>query len=633
MVVKINIKIRGLLTGSGLWTYMATLVRVASWKVALALMLMVAVGLMEGIGLLLLVPLLQIVGLDVKGGSLDQIAQFISSVFGFAGITPTLVTVLATYVLIVIVRGSLHRWQVSVSSGLGHLFVAYMRDRLYRAIKDANWVFFSRSRSSDFVHLLTVETYRIGEATHVLLSLLATAIIALVYILAALKLSAAMTVVVLASGGGLILALRGKVGTARRVGQELSETVKRLYSVVTEHLGGMKMAKSYGTEDHHADIFSSLTTQVRHVHARAVSNQAGAKFWYDVGSILALAVILYVSLELLAINGTEVLLIILLFARLMPRFSHLQQSYQAFVNRLPAFNAVSPMLSNCEAAAEPTPLTNRNVVLREAIRIQGVSFSYNHHQVLENLELTIWAGKTTAIVGPSGSGKSTVADLIIGLIEPDEGQVMIDGISLGPDRLRAWRDQIGYVTQETFLFHDTIRANLLWARPDATEEDIRLALRQASAEELAENLPEGLDTVVGDRGMKLSGGERQRLALARALLRRPSLLILDEATSALDYDNEWRIQQALEEIHGHTTILIISHRLSTVQRADVINVLDEGRIIESGTWHALLTKPNGRFRMLIDAQSVEHEQLSRDAEKNTSFLPHLDRDRTISSKR
>lgn len=632
MIAKIRVKFRGLLNASSLWTYMATLVGLAGWKVALALILMVSVGLMEGVGLLLLVPVLQIVGLDVEAGNLGQIARFLTSVFGTVGLSPTLATVLVVYVLAVILRGLLNRWQVSVSSGLRHQYVAYLRDRLYQAIKDTSWIFFSRSRSSDFVHLLTIESSRVGQATYLLLSLLATGMIALVYLLLALKLSAAMTGLVLACGGGLMLVLRGKIRTAHRVGQEVSETVKRLYAAVTDHLGGMKMAKSFGTEDHHAEIFSDLTSQVHHVHAGAVRNQAEALFWYEIGSIVALAVILYVCLEILTITGTEVLLIIFLFARLMPRFSRLQQNYQSFVSRLPAFAAMTEMQSRCEAAAEPTPPAKHSVVLREAIRIEGVSFSYGNHQVLVNLDLTIRAGKTTAIVGPSGAGKSTLADLIIGLIRPDEGQVLIDGVSLSSERVRGWRDQIGYVTQDTFLFHDTIGANLLWSRPGASQEDVRLALRRASAEEFVENLPDGLNTMVGDRGVQLSGGERQRLGLARALLRNPSFLILDEATSALDYENERRIQQALEQIHGHATILIISHRLSIVQRADVINVLDEGSIIESGTCYSLLTKANGRLRMLSEAQSIEQEESSIRPKEATASSVNFDLNPTTSTR-
>ena len=181
---------------------------------------------------------------------------------------------------------------------------------------------------------------------------------------------------------------------------------------------------------------------------------------------------------------------------------------------------------------------------------------------------------------------------------------MVDGNMLEPRLLRPWREQIGYVAQDTFLFNDTVRSNLLWACPEAGEEEIWQALKLAAAAGFISELPEGLETVLGDRGVRLSGGERQRLALARALLREPSLLILDEATSALDSKNERRIQDAIDRLHGSVTILVITHRLSTVREADVIYVLESGRVVESGTWEALISNEDGRFSALAGAQGI-----------------------------
>ena len=193
----------------------------------------------------------------------------------------------------------------------------------------------------------------------------------------------------------------------------------------------------------------------------------------------------------------------------------------------------------------------------------------------------------------------------MGLISPNEGSILIDGEKFGPERMRAWREQIGYVPQDTFLFNDTVKSNLLWASPDAKEDKINQTLRLAAAEEFVNSLPKGLDSILGDRGVLVSGGERQRIALARALLRKPSLLILDEATSSLDSENEKRIQNAIEKLHGQMTILVISHRLSTIRGADIIHVVEEGRLVESGTWDELISKENGRFHAFCKAQGIE----------------------------
>jgi ATP-binding cassette subfamily C protein len=192
----------------------------------------------------------------------------------------------------------------------------------------------------------------------------------------------------------------------------------------------------------------------------------------------------------------------------------------------------------------------------------------------------------------------------MGLIAPNQGRILIDETELVPERMKAWRKQIGYVPQDTFLFHDTLRTNLLWAKPDATEEEMNRALGLAAAEEFVSGLPGRLDTILGDRGVLVSGGERQRIALARALLLKPTLLILDEATSSLDSENEKRIQNAIETLHGQMTILVISHRLSTIRGADIIHVVEGGRLVESGTWDRLVADKNGRFLVLCQAQGI-----------------------------
>jgi ATP-binding cassette subfamily C protein len=486
--------------------------------------------------------------------------------------------------------------------------VVHLRQRLYRAIANTNWLFFVRSRASDFTHALTIEMERVGAATYYLLNLLATGIVVIVYILFALKLSALMTGIVFFCGGILMLLLKRKTKIAHETGEGLSDAMNILYAAVTEHLGGMKTAKSYGAEDQHAEIFERLTEQVRYMYTHAVKNQAEVSYWFDIGSVLILSLILYISFQVLFIPTAGVLLLLFLFARIMPKFSNIQQSFQSFINMLPSFNRVMEMQRQCDSAAEPKTDKIEKFKFQHGIWFEQVSFSYDNQgksPVISNLDLIIKAGKTTAIVGPSGAGKSTIADLLMGLIVPNQGCILVDEGELSPERMKAWRGQIGYVPQDTFLFHETLRINLLWAKPDAKEEEIKQSLKFAAAEDFVSGLPRGLETILGDRGVLVSGGERQRLALARALLRKPSLLILDEATSSLDSENEKRIQTAIEKLHGQMTILVISHRLSTIRGADVIHVIEEGCLVESGTWNELTARENGRFQALCKAQGIE----------------------------
>jgi ABC-type multidrug transport system fused ATPase/permease subunit len=240
----------------------------------------------------------------------------------------------------------------------------------------------------------------------------------------------------------------------------------------------------------------------------------------------------------------------------------------------------------------------------DGFEYKGVSFSYpDHNPVLNDINVTIKKGKLTAIVGESGSGKSTLIDLLIGFYEPDKGVVLADNKPLQEFDIYSFRRHIGYVPQDTILFNDTVKNNLLWSNEEATENEIIEVCKLANAHEFIMNLPELYNTVVGERGVRLSGGERRRIALARALLRRPELLILDEATSALDSRSELLIKDAIENIAHKTTLVVIAHRLSTIVNADFIYVLQKGRIIEQGSYHNLI-KSNSAFKQAVEMQRL-----------------------------
>jgi ATP-binding cassette subfamily C protein len=261
---------------------------------------------------------------------------------------------------------------------------------------------------------------------------------------------------------------------------------------------------------------------------------------------------------------------------------------------MPALEQTERLLADCRDAAEPiaeattemgSKPTTTPWLIEEGITLEHVSLIYagRDRPALDDVNLRLAACTTTAVIGASGAGKSTLADVLMGLLTPDAGAVTIDQQPLTGARRHAWRQSVAYVPQEVFLFHDSIRGNLLWGGPEADETALRQALQRAAAE-FVFALPQGLETLVGDGGVRLSGGERQRLALARALLRRPSLLILDEATSALDRENEARVRAAIEHLHGDLTLVLIGHRLATLEHADQVVVLEAGRVAAHGTW-------------------------------------------------
>lgn len=243
--------------------------------------------------------------------------------------------------------------------------------------------------------------------------------------------------------------------------------------------------------------------------------------------------------------------------------------------------------------------------LELGLEAKEVCFRYNTAEpgyALEQVNIHIPANRMTAIVGPSGAGKSTLVDLLMGLMQPERGVILADGEPINGERLLRYRRAIGYVAQDPFLYNATIRDNLTMIKPDATEDELWEALEFASSAGFVRALPQGLDTLIGDRGIRLSGGERQRLVLARAMIRKPSILVLDEATSALDTENEKNIQEALARLKHSVTVIVIAHRLSTIRGADQILVIDGGRVVQQGGFSGLASEPGGVFRRLLSSQ-------------------------------
>lgn len=575
-------------------------------KVVLALTLMVLLSLNEAVSLLILVPLLGMVGLDVGQGSLGQIDGIIYAFFTYLGLQPTLVMILIVYVVVISISAFLTRYQTLQTSQIQYQFANHLRKRLYNSITNSNWLFFSRKKSSSLAHALTNEIDRISTGTGQFLTFIASIMILVVYIIFALELAGLITGVIFAVGVFILLILRRRASKSRTRGEDITTTTRDLYYSILQHLDGMKTIKSFGMQDENIKVFKDQSNQVASNYVEAIKSYADVKLLFDVGTVVVLAVMVFFLIEVVKLPTASLFLLIYLFVRMIPQFSTIQRAYQYFINMLPAFGNVIDLegqfLKNCETSKSEDGL----IELKEKITFEKVNFAYHgeDHFTLKDLNLEIPTGKTIALVGPSGAGKSTVADLIMGLISPDKGRIMVDGTTISDEFLTSWRTKIGYVAQETFLFNETIRFNLQLASPSASEQELNEALKLAAAYQFVSKLPEGLDTVIGDRGVRLSGGERQRLALARALLRKPSLLIMDEATSNLDSENENKILKAIDNLHGEITILMIAHRISTIKNSDYIYLFENGKIIESGTWNELLENKKGLFWDMCNFQGV-----------------------------
>lgn len=584
----------------------AELIATSPSKVAASIILMIALTATEGLSLLLLVPLLGLVGID-KPDATPAVVRWFTNAIMALGLKPTLGSLLMIFVVTAGLRALFMRLASRINVALREDLSAGVRVRVYRAIVGANWEFLVSRRPSEFIHVLAGEIGRVGSAAFQIIDLGVVVAISLVYLGLAFHLSPVVAALVLSCAGILAWTVRRTLDEAKTSGKRASTARGKLHVAIAEHMSSMKTAKSYGAVDRHVEIFRRLSSDVRDVSVEVTAGETKLQQNLEFGSTVLLALLVYVSFEILKVPSAQLLVLLFIFARLMPRLVTIYRQVRSLAGVLPIFDLVKDLERECLEAAEPEALDDEEVALCRSVRFQGVSFTYLRRAdaaAVRELDLEIPAGLTTAIVGPSGAGKSTLADLLIGLLSPTRGRILVDGEKLTPDRLEAWRGQISYVPQETFLFHDTVRANLAWASPAASEEQLLQALHLSAAYDFVMGLPQGLDTVVGERGVLVSGGERQRLSLARALLRQPRVLVLDEATSSLDSENERRIQKAIEGLHRAMTIVIVTHRLSMISGADIIHVIERGRLVESGTWDELLTRRNGRFTELCHAQGI-----------------------------
>jgi ATP-binding cassette, subfamily C, bacterial len=588
--------------------YISSLIQIARWQLFAAVVIMTFTSLTEGLGVALLFPILQVAGFNLANqGHVGHYTGEVRALLVYSGLRPSLwlAFLLSIFMLLMALRSLFNRVQSVLTFRTVLTFELALSRRLYQAIINADWLFLVRRRSSDFTHALTAELTRVATCTYLLIGTVSSAILSLVYIAIALKLSAGMTSLVLATGAALLLVSRRWMRSVHQSGTAVSESMSEVYSAATEHLQNLKAMKFYDAQTSDLAMFSSLQSSALQQSFDNTRDQAAAAFWFEAGSLLLLGAIIFASLQILNVAPASILLLLAVFTRLFPRLEAGQSQLQAFLSEVPAFENLMKIQAECVANAEIPANAGPGPALAHEIRLERVSFRYEIERplVLDDLSLTIAAGKVTAIVGSSGAGKSTVVDLVNGLLSPLTGRVLVDGLELTPQAAKSWRRHVGYVAQDTVLFHDTVRANLRWANPDATEQEMQESLGLAAAD-FVFALPKGLDTTVGDRGMLLSHGQRQRIALARALLRKPGLLILDEATSSLDFDNENRILEAIEQLHSRTTVLLIAHRVSAIQRAAMIYVIENGRVAEYGDWQSLISRPSHRVGSLFRLQDA-----------------------------
>lgn len=570
-------------------SFLADLWRAAGGRLPRAAGVSAACALLEGAGLLLLAPILVASGLLGNAGTAS--APWLAEPVRRLGLEGLLLAWLACVAGIIL----LGTWRDILAQTIRERSAAHWRLALHDAALGMEWKAFQTRRPSDIVAAMTQSATRSALGVVALVHLFAKTVLILAQAAAAFL---AAPLAAAAAGGIGILFLALQAGAVRGILARSRNAVtsgRDFQSVIGQHLAGAKLAKAHGAEPGFHAAFRRVVDRWGHDQNAAIVALARTRAVGRLLSATALTAVAWTAVRHTGLAAPELLVLVAVLARLLPTVADAAHQAHSLAESLPAWSALTDLRQDLDRHREiPVPAFPPNFPSGD-LELDRVGFTWpgRDRPALSDLSLTVAANRTTALVGPSGGGKSTIVDLCIGLLAPDSGQVRLDCRSID-DTLRAvWRRQVAYVPQEGFLLHDTVRANLLWLAPDAGEEDLWEVLRQAILADVIRALPQGLDTVIGDRGVRLSGGERQRLAVARALLRRPRFLVLDEATSHLDPATEGLLRDTLAALHGRMTILVVAHRLDTIRHADRIAVIADGRVREHGTWEELVARPEG----------------------------------------
>lgn len=521
--------------------------------------------------------------------------------------------VLALFAAATATRIFVHRWRDLALIGLRLNYVQHLRDSLYASVTAARWSTLARMRHSDILGVLNLDIGRIDGGLSAMLQAVVTGSVVLVTVTIALITSPAIALPALLLAALLGLALRMQARRAHRLGKRLSEANRSFLAQATDFLGLLKLVKAQGGEDALLQRFSATGRALNHEQLSFVRHQTGSRAVVEaIGLVLMCALVLHAALTL-QIEWARLVFIFYLLGRVFPLVNQMVAQTQWIAHMLPAWDHWTRTEQEFARGADAPPAATASDSGPALSLSRGIVFDqvgYTHEgagrPALSGISIELPARGTTALIGPSGAGKTTLADLLLGLLGPTEGRILIDGRPLDAASRRAWQSMIAYVPQENLLLPQSVRDNLVWGGAAATDAELWDALETSLAADFVRALPAGLDSLLGEQGVGLSGGERQRLMLARALTRKPRLLVLDEATSHLDAESEQLFRRALHQLAGRCAVLLIAHRLDSVRDAAQIVMLERGGLVAQGRWDALMAS-QPRFAQFVSAGGIGPE--------------------------
>ena len=567
----------------------------------LILLLNIGVALTGSVSIVMLVPMLDL--LDVSVGDSGALGILLQP---FQGMTylQRAIAIISIFVVLLLLRALLESFSTVRKNAYLERYELGMRKNVYDAIGTASWETLSEKTGSDLIQLIAVQCRQARLCLQWAIALIASAFSALLQLAIALWMSLPVTLVALTVGGGFLLLFRPFQKKSKEYGRKAVDVNRKLHRETQNQLNSIKEIRAYGVEDHHSELFAEISKEYYDISLRTTQLQVIPQLCYSVAAAVLIALAFVYSVLILDTGTAQLMVLVYIFSRLWPVFSSWQGQLQNIQSYVPAYETIRTSIEELTKGTREPDAKNTALNFEQEVAFEEVGFTYQNgnEEVLKGLNFALPAGSVTALVGPSGAGKSTTADLLLGLLRPTRGQILVDGKVLDEDTLGAWRKAIGYIPQEPLILNTTVRENLQRFHPQATEDEMVDALKRSLAWPVIEKLPLGLDTVLGDKGVRLSGGERQRIVLARVLMGNPKLIILDEATSALDYASENFVRETIRSLRKHTTVLIIAHRMATIRGADRAIVLLNGKIAEQGTMQELLQKEDSYLAQMVSVE-------------------------------
>ena len=595
------------------------ILRPHSWRLAATIACNLMVATLDVMSLALLIPFLQtLFGLDVSNtqrATTGVVQNTLNEVIGRYLDPADKMGSLQTVVLIILAAITLKNvfaWlSGQLGAGLQELVTRDLRDGVYRHLVQLPLSYFQRTKTGQVVTRILTDTAQTKAlVTELVTRSLQSGATILVSIAFLISLSWKLTLVSLVLAPVLIGMLQPILKKLRKRHRRLSNEYGEMTSIVQEAVSGIRLVKATGAEPHEATRFTDASGRYAKAMTRVSALGALSQPLTEVaGTAIAVLVLWIGAREVLVdrtLDGGALIAFLVMVLRMLQPLKQLSQVPATAQASLASAERLFEVLDETtEVSADRG--TRDVTALRDGVRFESVSFTYGDEAVLRDISFDAPRGEIIALVGASGAGKSTLVDLVPRFNAPTSGRILLDGIDLQEIRLRSLRSLTGIVSQDTVLFNDTVRANIAFGAPGQySQEQVEAAAQSANAHQFIMALPQGYDTVLGERGTRLSGGQRQRVAIARALLSDPPILILDEATSALDTESERLVQEAIDRLLAGRTVFVIAHRLSTVEHAQQILVLDHGRVIERGTHDALLAQ-RGAYHRLYTMQFRERD--------------------------